>query len=256
AASRSPSSRAKATPRSASQSNTPDRAPRRSLTAVVVADEENVARTTTRRGRHSGRCGSALTTRVELHDRHLSLRESTKRSWTTVNHDTVFVVLDQILGQGAMQGVAVAGKRRGQRDVRIGKGPRNEPFVKSVLCADLEGFSLHAAVRAAADNRRQLEHLCRYAGRPDFPGTRSSCPVTGSWRQRSRSARSQGCPASLETALRPGSGLDPARAAGDGIAVAGAGAGAGSVGNLGVAGSGRVSASVMTRARRTRKDAR
>ena len=45
------------------------------------------------------------------------------------------------LGAGAMQGVAVSGKRRGQRDLRIGKGTRNEPFVKSVLCADLDGFS-------------------------------------------------------------------------------------------------------------------
>ena len=46
------------------------------------------------------------------------------------------------------------------------KGTRNEPFVKGVLCADLDGFSLHAAVRVAAGNRRQLEHLCRNAGRP------------------------------------------------------------------------------------------
>jgi len=76
------------------------------------------------------------------------------------------------LGQGAVQGVAVVGKRRGQRDVRIGKGTRNEPFVKGVLCADLEGFSLHAAVRVAAGNRRQLEHLCRYAGRPAIAESR------------------------------------------------------------------------------------
>ena len=46
------------------------------------------------------------------------------------------------LGEGAVQGVAVAGKRSGQRDVRIGKGTRNEPNVLGVLCADLEGFSL------------------------------------------------------------------------------------------------------------------
>ena len=76
------------------------------------------------------------------------------------------------LGEGAVQGVAVVGKRRGQRDVRIGKGTRNEPFVKGVLCADLEGFSLHAAVRVAAGNRRQLEHLCRYAGRPAIAESR------------------------------------------------------------------------------------
>jgi hypothetical protein len=76
------------------------------------------------------------------------------------------------LGQGAVQGVAVTGKRRGQRDVRIGKGTRNEPNVLGVLCADLEGFSLHAAVRVAAGNRRQLEHLCRYAGRPAIAESR------------------------------------------------------------------------------------
>jgi hypothetical protein len=76
------------------------------------------------------------------------------------------------LGEGAVQGVAVTGKRRGQRDVRIGKGTRNEPNVLGVLCADLDGFSLHAAVRVAAGNRKQLEHLCRYAGRPAIAESR------------------------------------------------------------------------------------
>ncbi|MFT4840511.1 MAG: hypothetical protein ACJAQZ_004289 [Planctomycetota bacterium] len=98
------------------------------------------------------------------------------------------------LGEGAVQGVAVAGKRRGQRDVRTGKGTRNEPNVLGVLCADLEGFSLHAAVRvavhAAADNRRQLEHLCRYAGRPAIaesllrllPDGRVACSLKRRWK--------------------------------------------------------------------------
>ncbi|MGK0302973.1 MAG: hypothetical protein ACI89X_003860 [Planctomycetota bacterium] len=76
------------------------------------------------------------------------------------------------LGEGAVQGVAVTAKRRGQRDVRIGKGTRNEPNVLGALCADLEGFSLHAAVRVAAGNRRQFEHLCRYAGRPAIAESR------------------------------------------------------------------------------------
>ena len=34
------------------------------------------------------------------------------------------------------------------------------------LCAKLHGFSLHAAVRWGADQREQLEHLCRYITRP------------------------------------------------------------------------------------------
>jgi hypothetical protein len=34
------------------------------------------------------------------------------------------------------------------------------------------GFSLHAAVRWAADQRQQLEHLCRYITRPAIANQR------------------------------------------------------------------------------------
>ncbi len=37
---------------------------------------------------------------------------------------------------------------------------------KQTLCADINGFSLHAAVRCAADDRDALEQLCRYITRP------------------------------------------------------------------------------------------
>ena len=70
------------------------------------------------------------------------------------------------LDAAAVQGVALSGERAGQRDVRVGRGTRDEPFVKGPLCADLDGFSLHGAVRVAAGDRKRLEHLCRYAGRP------------------------------------------------------------------------------------------
>lgn len=30
------------------------------------------------------------------------------------------------------------------------------------MCADIDGFSLHAAVRVAAHDRKRLEQLCRY----------------------------------------------------------------------------------------------
>jgi len=33
-------------------------------------------------------------------------------------------------------------------------------------CADIDGFSLHAAVRCDADDRQALEQLCRYITRP------------------------------------------------------------------------------------------
>ena len=38
--------------------------------------------------------------------------------------------------------------------------PREKDF-KQTLCADIDGFSLHAAVRCGADDRQALEQLCR-----------------------------------------------------------------------------------------------
>jgi hypothetical protein len=43
--------------------------------------------------------------------------------------------------------------------------PRQTGF-KQDLCADMHGFSLHAAVRCGADDRQALEQLCRYITRP------------------------------------------------------------------------------------------
>ena len=42
--------------------------------------------------------------------------------------------------------------------------PRERDF-KQTLCADVDGFSLHAAVRSGADDRQALEQLCRYITR-------------------------------------------------------------------------------------------
>ena len=40
------------------------------------------------------------------------------------------------------------------------------------LCTKLHGFSLHAAVRWGADQRKELEHLCRYITRPAIANER------------------------------------------------------------------------------------
>ena len=40
------------------------------------------------------------------------------------------------------------------------------------LCADIDGFSLHAAVRCGADDRQALEQLCRYITRPALANER------------------------------------------------------------------------------------
>ena len=46
-----------------------------------------------------------------------------------------------------------------------GAMPREADF-KQNLCADSNGFSLHAAVRCGADDRQALEQRCRYITRP------------------------------------------------------------------------------------------
>ena len=43
--------------------------------------------------------------------------------------------------------------------------PRDADF-KQHLCADIDGFSLQAAVRVEAHDRKRLEQLCRYITRP------------------------------------------------------------------------------------------
>jgi len=71
------------------------------------------------------------------------------------------------LAAAAVQGRAALGERAGQRDQRVGRGTRNEPFVKGPLCADIDGFSLHAAVRVEERDRARLEKLhpdCDHAG--------------------------------------------------------------------------------------------
>ena len=57
------------------------------------------------------------------------------------------------------------GPRAGQKVLTLqGAMPRETDF-QQTLCADIGGFSLHAAVRCGADDRQALEQLCRYTSR-------------------------------------------------------------------------------------------
>ena len=58
------------------------------------------------------------------------------------------------------------GPRAGQKLLTVQAAmPRDADF-KQHLCADIDGFSLHAAVRCGADDRQALEQLCCYITRP------------------------------------------------------------------------------------------
>jgi hypothetical protein len=51
--------------------------------------------------------------------------------------------------------------------------------IEQALCADMNGFSLHAAVRCEAGNRQGLEQLCRYITRPALANERVQCNAAG-----------------------------------------------------------------------------
>ena len=56
--------------------------------------------------------------------------------------------------------------------------PRDADF-KQTLCADSNGFSLHAAVHCGADDRQALEQLCRYITRPALANERVQTNAAG-----------------------------------------------------------------------------
>lgn len=71
-----------------------------------------------------------------------------------------------ILASASVAGVAASGPRRGARALRLGSGAAFETTTIGRRCAAVEGFSLHANVRVAANDRDGLEHLARYLARP------------------------------------------------------------------------------------------
>ena len=58
------------------------------------------------------------------------------------------------------------GPRAGQRVLSLRTVAGQEEKNTTALCADAHGFSLHAAVRCGAHQRKELERLCRYITRP------------------------------------------------------------------------------------------
>jgi hypothetical protein len=56
--------------------------------------------------------------------------------------------------------------RAGQKVLTLRSAMPREDRARQPLCADIDGFSLHAAVRVEAHDRKRLEQLCRYITRP------------------------------------------------------------------------------------------
>lgn len=64
------------------------------------------------------------------------------------------------------------GPRAGQKVLSLRTVPGREEKAAAGLCAEAHAFSLHAGVRCAADQRQELERLCRYITRPAIANER------------------------------------------------------------------------------------
>ncbi|MBS0445725.1 MAG: transposase [Proteobacteria bacterium] len=71
------------------------------------------------------------------------------------------------------------GPRAGQKVLKLQGGAPQEQEFERELCADMQGFSLHAAVRCETDDRQGLERLCRYITRPALAYERVQCDAAG-----------------------------------------------------------------------------
>ena len=71
------------------------------------------------------------------------------------------------------------GPRAGQKVLTLRGATPREDWVCQPLCADIDGFSLHAAVRVNAHDRKRLEQLCRYITRPALSDERVQLNAAG-----------------------------------------------------------------------------
>jgi len=83
-----------------------------------------------------------------------------------------------------LQAVAVTyriafGPRAGQKVLTIRGAMPRKGTARQLLCADIDGFSLHAGVRVEAQDRQRLEQLCRYITRPALSDERVQLNAAG-----------------------------------------------------------------------------
>jgi hypothetical protein len=91
---------------------------------------------------------------------------------------------DEVRTLRPLQAAAVAyriafGPRAGQKMLTLRGAMPRETTARQPLCADIDGFSLHAAVRVEAHDRKRLEQLCRYITRPALSDERVQLNAAG-----------------------------------------------------------------------------
>jgi hypothetical protein len=71
------------------------------------------------------------------------------------------------------------GLRAGQKVLTLSGAMPREATARQPLCADIDGFSLHAGVRVEAHDRKRLEQLCLYITRPALSDERVQLNAAG-----------------------------------------------------------------------------
>jgi hypothetical protein len=71
------------------------------------------------------------------------------------------------------------GPRAGHKVLTLRGAIAREGMGRELLCSDIDGFSLHAAVRVEAHERKRLEQLCRYITRPALSDERVQLNAAG-----------------------------------------------------------------------------
>jgi hypothetical protein len=94
----------------------------------------------------------------------------------------VRVVRDETMGEkdpllakllaAATAGAAPAGRANQRQPLRIVLDPDDRPVGKGTLCAQTQGFNLHAATKVAANDKPGRLTLCRYILRPPLANDR------------------------------------------------------------------------------------
>jgi len=88
-------------------------------------------------------------------------------------------LFDQLCA-ASIQGGAVLALESSRPIARLGqRRPPRPPPLPGSLCADRDGFSLHAKVLVPAGELERLEHLCRYIARPPIATQRLALAPDG-----------------------------------------------------------------------------
>jgi hypothetical protein len=87
--------------------------------------------------------------------------------------------IDRVRRPAAITYRIAFGPRPGQKVLTLRGAMPREVTARQPLCADIDGFSLHAAVRIEAHERKRLERLCRYITRPALSDERIRVNAAG-----------------------------------------------------------------------------